>query len=304
VPESRSLMDAIHARPGVALAISNHTYTGALLTQPYRHPSKLGPEDVELMGVLARNLVLGSGYRVIQVHPDFVYDENKAIIGVWADTLATVLGIPAYTLELWDPFAEAGTEVEHAGRFFKNPKPEVLEALFERFTREGGLFQPWHDFEHPQLGEVEIGGLDLRTTIRNPPPHMLGTECGKCMVLLDNARASLPDLSFDSRIREAEGVHLVELGVRNLGFLSTSGLARAAEIEATPKVFANIEVGEGLVLLQGAKEQVLGHLRGWGNAQVGSGRASWTVEGEGILRIRWEAGRAGAGWLELAIPGS
>ena len=147
---------------------------------------------------------------------------------------------------------------------------------------------------------------------------MLAAECGKCMVLLDNARGALPDLSFESRIREAEGVHLVELGVRNLGFLPTSGLARAAEVEATPKVSTKLELGEGLVLLQGAKDQVLGHLSGWGNAQVGaarhpiypglgsgsgSGRAAWTVEGEGIVRIHWEAGRAGSGWLELAIPG-
>jgi hypothetical protein len=317
VPESRSLMDAIYARPGVALAISNHTYTGALLTQPYRIPSVLGPGDLDLMSLLAANLVRGSGYRVIKVHPDFVYDENKVIIGVWADTLSTVLGIPAYTLELWDPFSEAGTEVEHAGRFFRNPEPEVLEALFQRFTREGGLFQPWHTFDHPQLGEVEIGGLDLRTTIRNPPPHMLAAECGKCMVLLDNARSALPDLSFESRIRSDEGIYIVELGVRNLGFLSTSGLARAAEIEAAPKVFLRVEPGEGLELMEGAKEQVLGHLEGWGSAQAGSarhpvypglgtgsgsGRGRWMLKGAGILRVHWEAGRAGAGWLELDIP--
>ena len=40
-PESRALIDAFTQRPFIAAALTNHTYTGAILTQPSRENSRL-----------------------------------------------------------------------------------------------------------------------------------------------------------------------------------------------------------------------------------------------------------------------
>src|SRR5690606_12854017 len=84
-PESRAVVDAFAARPHIAAALSNHTYTGALLTQPYRPDSPLESADLRLMERLARQAVEGTGYRVFRVHPDFSYDPKQVTVGVWAD---------------------------------------------------------------------------------------------------------------------------------------------------------------------------------------------------------------------------
>ena len=52
------------------------------------------------METLAREAVEGTEYRVFRVHPDFTYDPNKPIVGVWADTMCTVFGVAGFTLEL------------------------------------------------------------------------------------------------------------------------------------------------------------------------------------------------------------
>lgn len=39
--------------------------------------------------------------------------------------------------------------------------------------------QDWTEYDHPQLGKVEIGGLDTKRCIQNPPPALLEKECEK-----------------------------------------------------------------------------------------------------------------------------
>ncbi|MCA9544856.1 MAG: hypothetical protein KC613_10715, partial [Myxococcales bacterium] len=76
-PESEALLKGLAARPGVAVALTNHTYTGAILTQPYRADGPLGDADLFLMERLAKQAVAGTGWRAVRVHPDFTYDAKK-----------------------------------------------------------------------------------------------------------------------------------------------------------------------------------------------------------------------------------
>lgn len=39
--------------------------------------------------------------------------------------------------------------------------------------------QDWTPFEHPQLGQVEIGGVDNKWCLQNPPPELLEAEIAK-----------------------------------------------------------------------------------------------------------------------------
>ena len=310
-PEARALLDALHARPQVAAAISLHTFTGALLVAPYRADGPLPDADLRLMRALADDAVLGTGYRVIQVHPDFTYDPKAPIRGVWADTLATVFGLPGYTLEVWDPFAPAGVRPAHAGRFFRDPEPDVLQAVVRHYQGCPGTMA-WTPFDHPQLGPVEIGGLDLQRTLRNPPEADLAAELDRVFPILDRARRALPRLEVRARVVDrGAGRARIDVEVENMGFLPTPGLAHAAAIGRVPPVRVDVPGAERPVV-------ELGDLDGWGSARVGPGSlplmpqlpagghraaARFDVEGEGPWTVSWHSARAGRGRLEVRRGG-
>ena len=117
-PEARAVLDAFAARPNIGAVITNHTFSGVLLTAPYRADSELTESDLLLMQALAKDAVEGTTYSAVPVQPDFAYDPKSPIRGVWADSLATVFGLPGYTLEIWDPFAAASTRPAHRGALF------------------------------------------------------------------------------------------------------------------------------------------------------------------------------------------
>jgi hypothetical protein len=310
-PESRAAVEAVRQRPTIAAALTNHTYTGCILTQPYSQNSTLTGPEISLMHDLAKDLVAGTHYRVFKVHPEFVYDPKVEVVGVWSDTLATVFGIPGYTVEFWDPFGYAGVPNESPAEFFKNPDIEKIRTLVSFFERSHPeLVQPWTEFEHPQLGRVEVGGLDYLRTVRNPPEALLKRELEVGRIASDRMLRALPNCQVELQLIREGSLRRLRLSFENLGYLGTESLRAFQEC---PRVSATLELGEGLTLVSGTASQELPHLDGWGTARATNARnpvypslaarghrqvAEWWVRGEGHINIQWTAGRAGSGSLE------
>ncbi len=319
-PEARAVLDAFAARPNIGAVITNHTFSGVLLTAPYRADSELTESDLLLMQALAKDAVEGTTYSAVPVQPDFAYDPKSPIRGVWADSLATVFGLPGYTLEIWDPFAAASTRPAHRGRFFREPEPHVLRALVQHFSKEPTSLA-WTPFEHPQLGAVEVGGLDLQRTVRNPPEHQLAQELDQVFVILDRARRSIPQIQVRAHRNPLAGagtdhtISEITVCVENLGFLPTNGLDRASTIGRTPGIRLELcaeNAQSRVVDPQTVRD--LGHLDGWGTARVGAASlpllpalsprghravARFMVEGPGPFRLRYTAARAGSGEIVI-----
>ncbi len=308
-PESRAVLDAVAARPHVAAGVTNHTYTGCLLTPPSRKDSQLPASDQQRMQRLALDLVEGTGYRTFKVYPEFMYDPDKPIIGTWDDTLSAVFGVCAYTLELWDPFAWAGLPHADPVAMFRDPDQERVRAIADKAVSEGA-YQAWTPFEHPQLGPVEIGGLDYRRTVRNPPDALLPAECERGFTIADRLRRALPDVHATVTAEAVGDGTRVRLVLENRGALSTSGLQRAIDVGACPPVTATLE---GAELVDGPAVQQLSHMDGW--LRSGFGRnpvypqlgatghrvvATWLVRGPATGQIRWQAGRGGVGVVTVA----
>ena len=315
-PESRAVIEAFAARPTIAAALTHHTYTGCILTQPYRQDSPLGTDDIRLMEELARDMAEGTDYAVYRVCPDFMYDASKPVVGVWSDTLATVFGVPGYTVEFWDPFGHADVKIESPAAFFTRPDADKIRALIAAFSEEEGAVEPWRPFDHPQLGPVEIGGLDYLHTIRNPPVRLLGRECERGFQMAERLRRALPEVQPSVQGQAlGDGCWRVEIVLENMGFLPTSALRRGEQIGATTGASVTLVPGDGLEV-EGPHQHALHHLDGWGTARVGESRhplyaslpgrghrahASWIVRGTGCATIRWSAGRAGSGEVEVEL---
>ena len=316
-PESRAVVDAFAARPTVGAALTCHTYTGCLLTQPYRDPSPLGTLDVELMERMGKLCVDGTGYRVIRTHPDFVYDPKRAIVGVWADTISTTFGVPGYTLELWDPYAYCGLKLEKPAEAFVKPDAGMIQQMISRFAEDPGANLPWTPFEHPQLGPVEVGGLDYMRTIRNPPVAKLAEECDKGYRIAERMRRALPRLGvqLQSAAVGAE-THVLTAIFENLGFLSTVGLERAAAIGLDPGTLVSLALEGSVRCVEGELERNLGHLDGWGLQLVTNARHGvyadvparghraplrWVLVGRGQVHLRWKGRLTGDGEATIEV---
>ncbi|MFT5434009.1 MAG: hypothetical protein ACI9OJ_004721, partial [Myxococcota bacterium] len=167
--ESRAVVDAFTARPFIGCALTNHTYTGALLTAPSRPDDPMSDSDVRQMALLAEEAVETTDYRVIRKHPTFQYDAKNPVVGCWDDAMCNTFGVAGFTLELWDPFRYCGVDNPDPAGFFKKPEWSKLKTMLGKFSEDPGAVEPWRAFDHPQLGPVEIGGIDYLRTVRNPP---------------------------------------------------------------------------------------------------------------------------------------
>ena len=90
---------------------------------------------------------------------------------------------------------------------------------------------PWQSFDHPQLGTVEIGGLNYMKTIRNPPEQELQNECEKGFLVADRVRQTLPHVAIETRVHSlGNRRYQLEFQLTNLGYLSTAGLSHAESL--------------------------------------------------------------------------
>lgn len=151
---------------------------------------------------------------------------------------------------------------------------------------------PWTPFSHPELGEVEIGGI-LPYVTHNPPAGelpALGSKHGEFLVEL---AGMLPRARIAKTEVEALGGGLfkVEAEVENAGFFPTS-LRHGQTSRSVGPTFLQIQVDEEDILSGAEKTASVGVLAGSGNREsvtwIIRGRAGAGVE---IRLVSQKAGR-------------
>ncbi|MBT7915143.1 hypothetical protein HN588_14685, partial [Candidatus Bathyarchaeota archaeon] len=123
----------------------------------------------------------------------------------------------------------------------------------------------WEPYEHPQLGHVEIGGVERKYTRRNPPPgKWLKYEVDKVLMFAIRHASLLPLLEVtESKVEKvADRVFKVSAQVANTGFMSTNVTKMAVKIKVAKPVLAEIRLSDGAELVTGHEKVDLGHLEG------------------------------------------
>ena len=135
--------------------------------------------DLAIFRQVARWLEDYSGYPTVSGFEEFTYEPEKPIHGDLTDYAYHQRGCISYVVELWDLFARVG---------FERKKPFVdsytdltradLVALghWDRDHNIGRIVRPWKTWDHPQLGPVELGGVDQRGEVAcvGRDHHLLG----------------------------------------------------------------------------------------------------------------------------------
>jgi hypothetical protein len=183
------------------------------------------------------------GFPLFGHSPDFAYFSYGAI---W------------YGDELWC----GGRVVDYDG----DGKVSELERLRWNDEALGGKgFKNWEKFNHPQLGEVEIGGFNPKFFSQNPPPEFL-EEWAKKEALFNLLLAkSLPQVKIVSAeanpLRKEPGTFEVRAVFMNAGFLPTA-LAMAERVKIVRPDWAEISFPEKSVeLAEGKKKVEIGRIK-------------------------------------------
>ena len=317
-PETRAIADSILAHRNIATYVALHTSGGVILRQPsVGDDTKLGLED---LGYYRRTGEMGerrSGYFCHSNWASFASGWEKTVLmpGAADDWAYETQGILGFTLEIWDLARHAGARgyAEYGRRHLTGlsaeERAEDSRKILAWATRTLGrdAFHEWTPFEHPDLGPVEIGGLEPKYLTQNPPLSLLGEECAKVASFLSGLALSAPKLTCGGYIVEelAAETYRVAVETVNTGFLPTSATARGRSLQSVEPVRACIT---GARLMAGTSPTVLGHLDGYGGAGEGSSAgqravAEWVVEGRAgsTVTVTFEGGRAGQASVDIVL---
>ncbi len=319
-PEVRAMVDFITSHPNIGAAISYHTHSGVIL-RPMGSQSDddMIPEDLWSYKRFSALGTASSGYPAISIWHEFKYHPKETITGT-QDWIYEHLGALFWTVELWAPNKEAGiTDYKWIDWYRDHPVEDDLKLLKWSDDHCGGrAYVDWKPFQHPQLGEIEIGGWDKMNYWRNPPPHLREREVARFPAWMNQIALSLPKLELLRTEVQALGPDTwrIRLAVANSGYLSAAVTKRAVQRKTVRGVMFEIHMppDSSIVSLVAGKQRFEGpHLDGHApktslqgflpNRNVTSDRAvaEWVVRAPKGTRLALSARAERAGVVRAEV---
>jgi Zinc carboxypeptidase len=256
-PEARAQIEFIVAHPNIASVQAYHTHSGVILRPYSNQGDELIPrqdmENFTRVGAIGTEL---TGYPVLSIYNDFTPNKAGARHGVFIDWAYDFFGAFALTTELWKAPGETGKST------FDTFDENLAMQWNDRELRGAG-FVNWKKFNHPQLGEVEIGGWNSNFFSQNPPPKFTEAEWKKnCLFEIKRAEL-LPSLQIADVKTVGLGDRLVRVTavIRNDGALPTNVTQKAIEHRIARPVEVRLELDKA-ELLAGRLRTDIGHIEG------------------------------------------
>ncbi|HZP86275.1 MAG TPA: M14 family metallopeptidase [Burkholderiales bacterium] len=283
-PEVHAAVQFISTHPNITAGVAFHTYSGVLL-RPYSHlaDDSLPAEDLWTYQKIGAKGTEITGYPNISVFHDFRYHPKEVITGSLDDWLYDHQGVFAWTVEIWSPQRAAGVQDYKFIEWYREHPLEDDLKLLEWNDREldGKGFVPWYDYQHPQLGAVQLGGWNGLYTWSNPPQRLLEREIARFPKWLVWQLLISPKLELfgASATRLAHDTWRVEFVVQNTGWLPTYVTKRALSNKLARGVVCEIELAAGATLETGKPREERSELEGRAYKPVTpSSWAGWSAD--------------------------
>lgn len=274
--EPRAISDFWASHPNLSGIHTYHTSGGLILREANAHPDtwfqEVGCEEdlavFKVLGAIGEEL---TGYPCISIYDEFTFEDDRPFRrGCATSFFYEHFGSYVFSTELWDwpwmigldHFRERGGVDFSWAKLTEDQQLNELKWIDENHP-DG--FLEWESYEHPQLGAVEIGGVERKYTRRNPPPgKWLNYEIDKVMMFAIRHAALLPLLEItESKVEKvADRVFKVSAQVANTGFMSTNVTKMAVKIKVAKPVLAEIRIPDGAELVTGHEKVDMGHLEG------------------------------------------
>lgn len=265
-PEIGALLRAITDRKNICAYFAYHTFSGVHIRAYSDQPDDAFAADdlwtYDVLGQMATDL---TGYPTISGYHDFRYHPKSVITGVGTDWAYDHVGVFGWTTEFWSALRAAGLDEAHPLEWYRtHPLDEELQLLAWVDDNVPAGYVDWYEFDHPQLGRVELGGWDSELVFRNPPPHLLEAEVAPHSRLAVRIALSSPLLRHRDTLVERLGddTWRVRVVVENAGWLATAVTRRAVDNGYVQPMVARIELPDGATLVTGDARIDLGQVSG------------------------------------------
>ncbi|MCG8417669.1 MAG: M14 family metallopeptidase [Proteobacteria bacterium] len=320
-PESRAVVEFASRHPNIFAWLNLHTFGGVMIRPLGDKPdNKMDRADLALYRQIGAWNEQFTGYPAVSGFEDFTYEPDKPLHGDLIDYAYHQRGCVAYVVELWDLFRQIGIKrpfkrfVDH---YTQLTRDELIQlAQWDRDQNKSRVIRPWKSFDHPQLGAVEIGGVDTRIGLWNPPNERIAEICSQQSAAFLRVASLAPALTIGqvTRNRLPGDLTRVTVTVENRGYLPTYVLSSARNLDFCEPLFAECTTTGCRLDNPGDALHEIGHLDGWGRGlfdgtdalyyltsrgNTGAHRFSFVVRGQGRARVR--VGSCRTGWIDHTI---
>lgn len=224
-PEIDSLVRAISARPNICGYNAFHTSGGFLLRpSSTMADSALPPGDVWMFKQLGIKGSALTTYPVYSVYEDLTWDKSDLMSGAADDWAYEHLGVFSWTTEFWDAIHAATGQHCSTDIWYVGPTVEQELAVAKwSDSHAPGSYLPWEKFNHPQLGDIEIGGADDFRIWTNAPASLLASEVAPHADFAVHQALQSPRLEIvhQAVTKLGDDAWRVHVGVANTGWLPT-----------------------------------------------------------------------------------
>jgi hypothetical protein len=255
-PETATLRDFMTSHPNIATAFDTHS--GAVcLIYPWTYVGTLPPDNQLYLTLRAKyeNLTGYTYHRIAAqgTSVDWVYDTQSTI---------------CFTMELFGEGFYPGGATQ-----FEKDYPDVNVS--------------WHNFTHPQLGNVEIGGGWI-FRLYNPPEAEIEKWALKVLPMLIDLveitpKLSIAQLNIGNGI--GAGIYNVSTTVANTGFLDTATL-QALQTHTNRPVNVTLSFSTNIELVNGNQTISFAVIKG-----------GKTINAQWQIRIK----QAGYTWVKISV---
>ena len=315
-PEVRAMVQAVTERPNITGHIAYHTFSGVHL-RPYagRPDDEFPTADLRAYKLIGERGTELTGYPAVSVFHDFKYEPKQTIKGGAHDWLYDHLGVFSWTTEFWSPQRQAGLSDYHLTDWIReHPVEDDLKLIEWAKKNYPDAYVDWYEFDHPELGKVELGGWDIINYWFNVPFDRLEDEVTPhsdwaLFHLLISPLLEVRSLDVE---KLGESSYLVQLVLQNSGWLPTSVTDRAVERSAVRGLEVELDLPDRARLVGGEAKTDVGQLKGradkrsttwWANDESTGDLAKleWVVEAPAGTEIGLEARHPRAGTVRRRV---
>lgn len=301
-PETRVTVEFVEKHRNIAAIQSFHNAGNMILRPPGSKDDRDVPRaDLRMYDALGRRGErMLPGYRYLHTFKDLY-----AAHGTFLDWGYMRYGVYSFTNEIW----------RMARDYNKDGRIDDLERL--RWNDEmlkGKGFVKWTKFDHPQLGEIELGGW-TKMTPRIPPTWQLEETCYRNARFVLYHAAMMPKVRIQSVKSEAvpgdNDLFRVTAIVENEGFMATA-TKMAQKIQVSRSDRANLSGASAKAVAVALSRDVtkkavlqkelrpwrfdFGHIPGQSRIKV-----VWLVKGKGAVNIEVRSEKGGAARASLNL---
>lgn len=246
--ETRAIVEFMVTHPNIFAGIDYHCGSCGVLRPTMSPDSELCSSDLHIIKEIGRIASEMTGLPLIQSREYKAPDEPaKRPYGSSNEWAYYALGISCYVIELGNGLNGIGLKTQEILENLKSigSGPWLKQILERHKALNSEILVPWREFEHPQLGKVEIGGLRDGMAYYMYPPDMEKVIPKTTAFLLKHASMG-PRLVLGNIEKTDIGGdnYRIRVDCMNVGPLGTTVMVGAPGYNAQKNVYVELK-GEG-----------------------------------------------------------